>query len=64
MKGRITKVLNMRPPEILAMIEEAAGTLMFRGKKDKALKDIAKKEQKIEEVMKVIIILIFFASQY
>ena len=23
MQGRITKVLNMRPPEILAMIEEA-----------------------------------------
>jgi structural maintenance of chromosome 2 len=26
MQGRITKVLNMKPPEILAMIEEAAGT--------------------------------------
>ncbi|KAF8929625.1 Structural maintenance of chromosomes protein 2 [Haplosporangium bisporale] len=27
MQGRITKVLNMKPPEILSMIEEAAGTL-------------------------------------
>jgi structural maintenance of chromosome 2 len=26
MQGMITKVLNMKPPEILAMIEEAAGT--------------------------------------
>ena len=27
-QGRITKVLNMKPPEILGMIEEAAGTRM------------------------------------
>ena len=46
MQGRITKVLNMRPPEILAMIEEAAGTLMFKGKKEKALKGIVKKRTK------------------
>ncbi|KAK0596861.1 hypothetical protein LWI29_019718 [Acer saccharum] len=26
MQGRITKVLNMKPPEILSMLEEAAGT--------------------------------------
>jgi len=36
----------MRPPEILVMIEEAAGILMFNGKKEKALKDIAKKRTK------------------
>ena len=36
----------MRPPEILAMIEETASTLMFNGKKEKALKDIAKKRTK------------------
>ncbi|KAF9927533.1 Structural maintenance of chromosomes protein 2, partial [Modicella reniformis] len=28
MQGKITKVLNMKPPEILSMIEEAAGTRM------------------------------------
>jgi structural maintenance of chromosome 2 len=33
MQGRITKVLNMKPPEILSMIEEAAGTRMFETKK-------------------------------
>ena len=33
MQGRITKVLNMKPPEILAMIEEAAGTRMYEAKK-------------------------------
>ena len=28
MQGRITKVLNMKPPEILGLLEEAAGTKM------------------------------------
>jgi len=29
MQGRITKVLNMKPPEILGLLEEAAGTKMY-----------------------------------
>ena len=28
MQGRITKVLNMKPPEILGMLEEAAGCVL------------------------------------
>ena len=52
MQGRITKVditltrfipspdglqvLNMKPQEILGMVEEAAGTRMFEERKDKA----------------------------
>ena len=43
MQGRITKVLNMKPHEILGMIEEAAGTRMFENKKQAALKTIEKK---------------------
>ncbi|CAI2175919.1 7498_t:CDS:10 [Funneliformis geosporum] len=54
MQGRITKVLNMKPPEILAMIEEAAGTRMFEERKEKALKTIAKKEKKVEDITKVL----------
>merc|ERR1712098_231613 len=38
MQGRITKVLNMKPPEILAMIEEAAGTRLYETKKEAAQK--------------------------
>lgn len=38
MQGRITKVLNMKPPEILSMLEEAAGTRMYEAKKEAALK--------------------------
>ncbi|RHZ52104.1 hypothetical protein Glove_465g30 [Diversispora epigaea] len=54
MQGRITKVLNMKPPEILAMIEEAAGTRMFEERKEKALKTIAKKEKKVEEITQLL----------
>jgi structural maintenance of chromosome 2 len=53
MQGKITKVLNMKPAEILGMIEEAAGTSMFEDKKDKAVKTMAKKEKKIEEIQAV-----------
>ncbi|KAJ4523052.1 Structural maintenance of chromosomes protein 2 [Exophiala dermatitidis] len=50
MQGRITKVLNMKPAEILAMIEEAAGTRMFEDRKEKATKTMAKKEMKVVEI--------------
>ena len=50
MQGRITKVLNMKAVEILAMIEEAAGTRMFEDRRDKAFKTMAKKEMKVQEL--------------
>lgn len=40
----------MKATEILAMIEEAAGTRMFEDRKDKALKTMAKKNKKIDEI--------------
>ncbi len=54
MQGRITKVLNMKPPEILSMIEEAAGTRMFEERKEKALKTITKKEKKVAEITQLL----------
>eukprot|EP01031_Cornospumella_fuschlensis_P028454 gene28454-34351_t len=54
MQGRITKVLNMKPPEILSMIEEAAGTRMFENKKQASLKTIEKKQLKVDEITKCI----------
>jgi structural maintenance of chromosome 2 len=54
MQGRITKVLNMKPQEILGMIEEAAGTRMFESKKLAAIKLIDKKEGKVDEIKKVL----------
>lgn len=50
MQGRITKVLNMKPVEILSMIEEAAGTRMYESKKEAALKTIEKKDSKLKEI--------------
>ncbi|KAK3323433.1 SMC2-like protein [Cercophora scortea] len=54
MQGRITKVLNMKPVEVLAMIEEAAGTRMFEDRRDKALKTMAKKEMKLQEITELL----------
>lgn len=52
MQGRITKVLNMKPLEILSMIEEAAGTRMFESKKQIAIKTMEKKQLKVDEMTK------------
>ena len=54
MQGRITKVLNMKPPEILSMVEEAAGTRMFESKKQAALKMLEKKQAKVDEIDRVL----------
>jgi len=54
MQGRITKVISMKPPEVLAMIEEAAGTRMYEMKKEAALKTIEKKQRKVQEIEQVL----------
>ncbi|ORY00671.1 RecF/RecN/SMC [Clohesyomyces aquaticus] len=54
MQGRITKVLNMKAVEILAMIEEAAGTRMFDDRREKALKTMGKKELKVQELSELL----------
>ncbi|XP_008937582.1 PREDICTED: structural maintenance of chromosomes protein 2-like, partial [Merops nubicus] len=54
MQGQITKVLNMKPSEILAMVEEAAGTRMYECKKVSVQKTIEKKEAKLKDIQKVL----------
>lgn len=54
MQGRITKVLNMKPPEILGLIEEAAGTRMYENKKLAAIKTMTKKEKKVDEINSIL----------
>uniref|UniRef100_A0A1B0C4Z1 RecF/RecN/SMC N-terminal domain-containing protein n=1 Tax=Glossina palpalis gambiensis TaxID=67801 RepID=A0A1B0C4Z1_9MUSC len=49
MQGRITKVLNMKPQEILSMIEEAAGTSLYETKREATTKLIEKKDAKVRE---------------
>ena len=53
MQGRIAKVINMKPVEVLGMIEEAAGTRMFENKKLNCLKTMEKKDTKIVEIDRV-----------
>lgn len=54
MQGKITKVLNMKPIEILSMIEEAAGTKTYDAKKQFALDTIVKKNSKLDEIERVL----------
>lgn len=54
MQGRITKVINMKPVEILGMIEEAAGTRMYETKKQSALLTIEKKQSKVDEINRIL----------
>lgn len=60
MQGRITKVLNMKPVEILSMLEEAAGTKMYENKKQSSLIIIEKKDSKLKEINNVRFLLILF----
>lgn len=54
MQGKITKVLNMKPLEILSLIEEAAGTRTFEERKEKAQRTMAKKEAKLVEIQNLL----------
>lgn len=40
----------MKPIEILALLEEAAGTTMYNQKRDASLKRIEKKKKQLEEI--------------
>merc|ERR1711948_139438 len=44
------KVINMKPPEVLSMIEEAAGTRMYENKKAGAHRTLEKKQAKVDEI--------------
>lgn len=50
MQGRITKVLNMKPHDILAMIEEATGVSMYEVKKKSTRVMIDKKALDLKEI--------------
>ncbi|KAI6185372.1 Structural maintenance of chromosomes protein [Aphelenchoides besseyi] len=53
MQGRVTKVLNMKPREILFMVEEAAGVRIYETKKKIAISTMEKKEVKIQQINKM-----------
>lgn len=45
--------MNMKPPEILSLLEEASGTKLYERKKDSAMKTLAKKQTRLEEIDEV-----------
>ncbi|EDW85861.1 uncharacterized protein Dwil_GK23290 [Drosophila willistoni] len=49
MQGKIQQVLNMKPKEVLSMVEEAAGTSIYKTKRDATKNLIEKKEGKVRE---------------
>ncbi|CAG2108738.1 unnamed protein product [Medioppia subpectinata] len=50
MQGRITKVLNMKPNEILSMVEEATGVSMYELKKKSTQNMIEKKDSALRVI--------------
>ena len=54
MQGRVTKVINMKPMEILGLIEEAAGISLYQNKKEQTLALIKKKDAKLQEIDKIL----------
>jgi len=44
------EVVNMKPIEILSLVEEASGTSQYNRKKEEALKILAKKDLKLQEI--------------
>ncbi|KAI8115787.1 Structural maintenance of chromosomes protein 2, partial [Lucilia cuprina] len=49
MQGQITKVVNMKPIEILGLIEEAAGTGMYEKERKRAVKEINDRDAPLQE---------------
>ena len=48
MQGKVRQVVNMKPIEILGLMEEAAGTSSFQLKKESSLRMIKKKQNKLD----------------
>jgi len=53
MQGKITKVVNMKPKEILGMIEECVGAASYQTKRDKSLEEITDKDRLVKELTHV-----------
>jgi len=54
MQGRITRVINMRPSEILSLVEEAAGTKIYENKRRDSENRIQRKEAELNEIESIV----------
>lgn len=53
-QGRITKIINLKPTELINMLEETAGTALYNQKKKESLSLIEKKQEKLNEINNLI----------
>ena len=54
MQGRIIQVIQMKPIQLLSLVEEASGTSLYENKKLSSLKIIGKKQSKLEELTTIL----------
>lgn len=54
MQGRITQVINMKPQEILSLVEETAGTNAYEEIKKKTVKLVEKKDAKLMDIENIL----------
>ena len=50
MQGKVAKVVDMKPAEVLSMLEEAAGTQVYQTKRERTLKELEKCEAKMAKI--------------
>lgn len=50
MQGRITTILNMRPQEVLSLLEECTGTLVYESNRQEAMRTFEQKEAKLQSI--------------
>ena len=54
LQGKITQVVNMKPKQILSLIEETSGTALFEKRKEEWLKMLNRKELTLREINETI----------
>lgn len=52
MQGRVTKMINMKPHELLEVFQEAAGTNVFDKEKEKSMKVVQEKQTQLDHINK------------
>jgi structural maintenance of chromosome 2 len=55
MQGRIAQVIDMKPLQILSLVEEASGTSLYENRKLASLKIIQKKQLKVDEISSIVL---------
>ena len=50
LQGKITQVVNMKPKQILSLIEETSGTALFEKRKEETMRMLTRKELTLREI--------------